>query len=180
MDWASQAISQRSGAVFSGAVRSAKLALISPVVGDAWVEVKRGRWRGGPLVCQSGVNLNLGRHVRFWCMPEIVGWGGGGRKRKREGGRGGMKDHPHLRGAAESYNSLKEGFLRVVHLSRVMGHQRARASPYFCFHWRFIICTSHCHSIKPTGIQNVMSGWTWPCLLTCSISIWIQYKLPLC
>lgn len=30
----SQAISERSGAVFSGAVRSAKLALISPVVGD--------------------------------------------------------------------------------------------------------------------------------------------------
>lgn len=30
----SQAISERSGVVFSGAVRSAKLALISPVVGD--------------------------------------------------------------------------------------------------------------------------------------------------
>jgi len=30
----SQAISERSEAVFSGAVRSAKLALISPVVGD--------------------------------------------------------------------------------------------------------------------------------------------------
>lgn len=30
----SQAISERSGAVFCGAVRSAKLALISPVVGD--------------------------------------------------------------------------------------------------------------------------------------------------
>ena len=32
-----------------------------------------------------------------------------------------MKDHPHLRGAAESYNSLKEAFLLLLHLSGMMG-----------------------------------------------------------
>lgn len=62
-----------------------------------------------------------------------------------------MKDHPHLRGAAESYNSLKEAFLPLLHLSRMMGAIAARASLHFCFHWWLIICT-HRHRIKITLI----------------------------
>lgn len=62
-----------------------------------------------------------------------------------------MKDHPHLRGAAESYNSLKEAFLPLLHLSRMMGAIAARASLHFCFHWWLIICT-HRHGIKITLI----------------------------
>ena len=46
----------------------------------------------------------------------VVGRGGG-----IEGWAGRMKDHPHLRGAAASYNSLKEAFLPDLHLSRRMG-----------------------------------------------------------
>lgn len=58
-----------------------------------------------------------------------------------------MKDHPHLRGAAESYNSLKEAFLPALHLSRVMGAIAARASPHFCLHWRLIMHTRR-HSVE--------------------------------
>lgn len=43
-----------------------------------------------------------------------------------------MKDHPHLRGAAESYNSLKEAFLQSVHLSKMMGATAAQALDRFC------------------------------------------------
>lgn len=44
-----------------------------------------------------------------------------------------MKDHPHLRGAAESYNSLKGAFLQPLHLSRMMGATAARSFAPFLF-----------------------------------------------
>lgn len=47
-----------------------------------------------------------------------------------------MKDHPHLRGAAESYNSLKEAFLLLLHLSGMMG-----AIPFL-----FPLVAHHTHS----------------------------------
>lgn len=49
MERASQAISERSGATFSGAVRSAKLALISPTSPPPWPLSKMCelRWEGG-------------------------------------------------------------------------------------------------------------------------------------
>ena len=53
-----------------------------------------------------------------------------------------MKDHPHLRGAAESYNSLKEAFLPLLHLSRMMGAIAARAS----LHFLFSLVAHHTHS----------------------------------
>lgn len=52
-----------------------------------------------------------------------------------------MKDHPHLQGAAESYNSLKEAFLPLFHLSRMMGQF------HFCFHW-WLIMHTHRHRGK--------------------------------
>lgn len=49
MERASQAISKRSRATFSGAVRSAKLALISPASPPPWPlsEMCELRWKGG-------------------------------------------------------------------------------------------------------------------------------------
>lgn len=63
-----------------------------------------------------------------------------------------MKDHPHLRGAAESYNSLKEAFFTAAPFVKDDGAIEARASLHFCFYWWLIICT-RCHGIKITPIR---------------------------
>lgn len=93
------------------------------------------------------------------------------RQRRRRAGR--MKDHPHLRGAAESYNSLKEAFLLLFHLSKMMGQF------HFCFH-RWLIMHTHRHRRKiiliclltSKSVPNVNKlhiSWVRKCTSVCTI-----------
>lgn len=54
-----------------------------------------------------------------------------------------MKDHPHLRGAAESYNSLKEAFLTAAPFVKDDGGNRSESFPPFLF----LLVAHHLHSL---------------------------------
>lgn len=80
-----------------------------------------------------------------------------------------MKDHPHLRGAAESYNSLKEAFLTAAPFVKDDGGNRSKSFTPFLF----LLVAHHLHSL-PWDKDYTDSSFHHEIFAKCKLSAHLQ------